>query len=140
MKDIPDNIPVFKEVFSPIVKQAEDKGIRIAFENCPLFHYFPFRGINIACCPRVEDLMFDAIPSETIRLEYDPSHLICLVIDYVEIIYKYGAKISHVHTKDAELLKRNIRVKGILEPGAVRHGTPRYFNRSVSLKGECHAG
>ena len=40
MKDIPDNIPAFKKVFSPIVKQAEDRGIRIAFENRPMFHYF----------------------------------------------------------------------------------------------------
>lgn len=104
MKDIPDNTPAFKGVFSPIVKQAEDKGIRIAFENYPMFHYFPFRGINIVCCPRVEDLMVDAILSETIGLEYDPSHLICLLIDYVEIIYKCGAKISHVYAKDAELL------------------------------------
>lgn len=126
MKDIADNIPAFKEVSSPIVKQAEDRGIRIAFENCSIFHYFSFRGINIACCPRDWDLTFDAIPSETIGLEYDPSHLICLLIDYVEIIYKYGSKIPHVHAKDAGLLKKNIRVKGILEPGAVRHRTPGY--------------
>lgn len=125
-KDIADNIPAFKKVFSPIVKQAEDKGLRIAFENCPMFHYFPFRGINIAYCPRAWNLMFDAVPSPALGLEYDPSHLICLLIDYVEIIYKYGPKIFHVHAKDAELLERNVRVNGILEPGAVRHRTPGY--------------
>lgn len=125
-KDIADNIPAFKEVFIPIAKQAEDKGLRIAFENCPMFHYFPFRGINIAYCPRAWDLMFEAVPSPALGLEYDPSHLVCLSIDYLEIIYKYGAKIFHVHAKDAELLERNIRVNGILEPGAVRHRTPGY--------------
>ena len=49
-----------------------------------------------------------------------------MLVDYVEIIYKYRSKIFHVHAKDAELLKRNIRVNGILELGAVRHGTPEY--------------
>jgi len=29
--------------------------------------------------------MFDDIPSETIGLEYGPSHLICLLIDYVRL-------------------------------------------------------
>lgn len=125
-KDLADNIPAFKKVFSPLAKEAEDKGLRIAFENCPMFHYFPFRGINIAYCPRAWDLMFEAIPSEALGLEYDPSHLICLLIDYVEIIYKYGSKIFHVHAKDAELVKRNIQINGILEPGAVRHRMPGY--------------
>ena len=123
-KDIPDNIPMFKRVFTPLAKRAEDAGIKIGFENCPMFHWFPFRGINIAYCPRAWDLMFDAIPSPVLGLEYDASHLICMLIDPIETIYRYGDRIVHVHAKDAELIERKVRLHGILEPGTLRHRTP----------------
>jgi sugar phosphate isomerase/epimerase len=123
-KDIPDNIPAFKEVYAPLAKKLEDRGLRMAFETCPMFHYFPFRGVNIAYTPRAWDLMFDAVPSPALGLEYDPSHLICLLMDYIEIVYRYGKRIYHVHAKDAEVVERNVKRNGILEPGAVRHRTP----------------
>ncbi len=123
-KDIPDNIPEFKEVFGPLAKKAEDKGLKIAFENCPMFHYFPFRGVNIAYTPRAWDLMFDAVPSDALGLEYDPSHLICLRIDYLWVVREYGSRIYHVHAKDAEEVDYNVVRNGILEPGAFRHRMP----------------
>ena len=123
-KDIADNIPMFKRVFTPLAKRAEDAGLRIGFENCPMFHWFPFRGINIAYCPRAWDAMFDAVPSPALGLEYDPSHLICMLIDPLETIHRYGDRIVHVHAKDAELIDRELRVNGLLEPGSLRHRMP----------------
>ena len=123
-KDLLDNIPAFRKVFSPIVRRVEDAGMRLAFENCPMFHSFPFRGVNIAYTPVAWDAMFEAIPSEAMGLEYDPSHLICLLIDPVQTIYDYGQKIFHVHAKDAEVIWGNVRRNGILEHGAVRHRVP----------------
>jgi sugar phosphate isomerase/epimerase len=123
--DIADNIPMFKKVWTPIVKQAEDSGLRIAFENCPMFKHFPFRGINIAYTPRAWDMMFEAIDSPTIGIEYDPSHLVCMMIDYIDIIYRYSDKIFHVHAKDAEVLP-SLKLNGIFEPNSVRHRTPGY--------------
>lgn len=123
-KDILDNIPQFKRVFTPIVKKVEDAGLELAFENCPMFSHFPFRGVNIAYTPVAWDAMFDAIPSDRMGLEYDPSHLICLLIDPVQVIYDYGRKIFHVHAKDAEVVWRKVRRNGILERGSVRHRVP----------------
>jgi len=123
-KSIPDNIPAFKRVFTPLAKKAEDRGLQIAFENCPMFHAHPFRGVNIAYTPAAWDLMFDAVPSPALGLEYDPSHLVCLLIDPIDVIYRYGPKIMHVHAKDAEVVWRTVRRNGILEPGAVRHRMP----------------
>lgn len=122
--DIPDNIPLFKEVWTPTAAMAEDRGLKIAFENCPMFHYFPFRGVNIAYTPRAWDPMFEEVPSPALGLEYDPSHLICLLMDYLQVIYDYGDRIHHVHAKDAEVVWRNVKKYGITEPGAVRHRTP----------------
>ncbi len=100
-KDIPDNIPLFREYWTPIAKQVEDRGLRIGFENCPMFHYFPFRGINIAYTPRAWELMFEAVDSPALGLEYDPSHLVYMLIDYLAGIREWGKKIVHVHAKDA---------------------------------------
>ncbi|HUS80892.1 MAG TPA: sugar phosphate isomerase/epimerase [Armatimonadota bacterium] len=123
-KSVLDNIPAFKQVFTDHAKLAEDRGIKIGFENCPMFHYFPFRGVNIAYCPDAWDAMFDSVPSEALGLEYDPSHLICMMMDYLQIIYDYGDRIVHVHAKDAEVVWSNVHRNGILWPGAVRHRTP----------------
>jgi len=122
--DVMDNLPRWKQVWEPTVKLAEDRGIKIGYENCPMFHYFPFRGVNIAYAPMVWDAMFSEIDSPNLGLEWDPSHLVCLLIDYLQTIYDYGDKIVHVHAKDAEIVWRNVNKNGILEPGAVQHRTP----------------
>jgi sugar phosphate isomerase/epimerase len=122
--DIPDNIPLFKQVWTPLAAEAEARGLKIGFENCPMFHYFPFRGVNIAYTPRAWEPMFEAVPSPALGLEYDPSHLVCLLMDYLQVIYDWADRIHHVHAKDAEVIWRSVRKYGILEPGAVRHRTP----------------
>ncbi|MGC8972359.1 MAG: sugar phosphate isomerase/epimerase family protein [bacterium] len=123
-KDIPDNIPIFKEVFSPIVKYAEEKGIKIAIENCPMMHGFPFRGINIAYTPKAWELIFDAIPSPNLGLEFDPSHLYWQQIDYINAIYNFGDKIFHVHAKDTEILYDKLAEVGIYSTGWWRYRIP----------------
>ena len=35
-KPLPDSLPAFKQVFTPLVKQAEERNVRIAFENCDM--------------------------------------------------------------------------------------------------------
>jgi len=121
--DIPENIPIFKEVWTPLVEQAESRGLKLAFENCPMFRHFPFRGINIAYTPRAWDLMFEVIDSKAIGIEYDPSHLVCMMMDYIAILDRYQDKILHVHAKDAEV-RPQIKQNGIFEPNSVRHRTP----------------
>ena len=123
-KSAEDNLPAFKRTWRPLVARAEDRGVTIAIENCPMFHGHPFRGINIAFTPRIWDLMFEALPSDHLALEYDPSHLVCLQIDYLQIVRDYGPKIAHVHAKDAEVLWHNVRRNGVFEHDAVRHRMP----------------
>ena len=122
--EIADNIPAFTAAFVPLAKKAEDMGMKIGFENCPMFHYHPFRGINIAFVPRAWDLMFDAVPSDALGLEYDPSHLVGMLIDPYEIIRRYGKKIVHVHAKDSEVDWSFTKVHGILEIGSLRDRVP----------------
>ena len=123
-RSVEDNIPLFKKVWAPLARKAEELGVKVAFENCPMFHSFPFRGVNIAFSPHAWEMMFDAVPSDALGLEYDPSHLICLLIDPVRVIHDYGEKIYHVHAKDAEVVRKNVERVGIMGPGAVRYRSP----------------
>ncbi len=123
-KSIVDNIPAIREYWSEMAKRAADMGMRIAFENCPMFHHHPFRGINTAFTPGAWERIFDAVPADNIGLEWDPSHLICLLIDPVPTIRQFAGKIFHVHAKDAEVCWDVVRREGIWDEGAVRHRMP----------------
>ena len=35
-RPVPESLPAFKQVFSPLAARAEDRGLRIAFENCDM--------------------------------------------------------------------------------------------------------
>jgi sugar phosphate isomerase/epimerase len=123
-KSIDENIPAVKQYWTEMSKRAADLGMRIAFENCPMFHAHPFRGTNIAFTPDAWEKIFDAVPAENIGLEWDPSHLICLLIDPVPTIKRFKDKLFHVHAKDAEVCWDVVRTNGILDPQAVRHRMP----------------
>lgn len=123
-KSIPDNIPAFKKAFTPLCKKAADRGKKIAIEGCPMFLGWPFRGTNFAYTPESWDLMFDAVPSDALGLEYDASHLICQMIDPVAVIDRYGSKIFHAHAKDAEIEPVALQKYGILDARTTRHRMP----------------
>lgn len=120
------SIPAYVEVFTPLARAAEQRGLRIAFENCPAEHLQPgTRGLNIAYCPEGWDLMFAAIDSTALGIEFDPSHAVCLLMDYLDLIRRYGPRIYHVHAKDAEVNWRRVAEGGIADnPDWSRHRTP----------------
>ena len=45
-------LPVFKEVFSELTAYAADRGVRLAFENCPMGGSWRRNTCNIAYAPR----------------------------------------------------------------------------------------
>jgi len=123
-KGIAENIPEFKKIFTPVAKLAEDRGFRIAFENWSGYRAFPFKGTNVAYRPEAWDLMFEAVPSSAIGLEFDPSHLHFQMIDYVALIYRYAERIYHIHAKDTEILEDQLSSDGIYSAGWWRFRIP----------------
>jgi len=107
-KSVDENWPRFREVWVPLVKFAEDHGVRIAIENCPMLFTadeWP-GGKNLAHSPAIWRRMFEEIPSESFGLNYDPSHLVWQQIEYVEPLWEFGERIFHVHAKDARVDRR----------------------------------
>jgi sugar phosphate isomerase/epimerase len=115
-KRVDDNWPRFKEVWPPLVRFAEDHGVRIGIENCPMYFTadeWP-SGKNLAHSPAVWRRMFEEIPSKSFGLNYDPSHLVWQQMDYVKPLREFKDRIFHVHAKDAKLHQDRLDDVGIM--------------------------
>ena len=82
-KTVDENWPRFLKTWRPIIAFAEDHGIRVGIENCPMFFSrdeWP-GGKNLATTPVIWRRMFSDIPSRNFGLNYDPSHLVLQQMD-----------------------------------------------------------
>lgn len=125
------SIPRFREVFGELAKRAEDKGVRIAFENCHMEGNWERGDWNIAHNPRAWEMIFDAVPSPVLGLEWEPCHQMTQLIDPMPQIRRWGPKITHVHGKCATIRWDVIREQGIGGP------EPIVFHRSPGF-GDCN--
>lgn len=110
------NIDRFKEVWPEIIQLAEAHKVKIGIENCPMLFTkdeWP-GGKNLATTPAIWDQLFEAIPSTSFGLNYDPSHLIWMQMDEVQPIYDYAEKLTHIHLKDAKVYKDKLNRVGIM--------------------------
>jgi sugar phosphate isomerase/epimerase len=111
-----DNFSRFLELWPQVIQFAEQNNVKIAIENCPMYFTrdeWP-AGKNLAHSPAIWRKMFDAIPSKHFGLNYDPSHMIWQMMDYVRPIYEFHDRIFHIHIKDAKVEWDKINDTGIL--------------------------
>lgn len=114
--NIDKNIKIFKKVWPEIILMAEDNGINIGIENCPMFFTddeWP-GGKNLATTPKIWDILFDLVPNQNFGLNYDPSHLVWQQMDYIKPIYGYRDRLHHIHLKDAKVYKDKLDMVGIM--------------------------
>ena len=115
-RSVDDNWPRFLEVWRPLVKLAEDHGVRIGIENCPMLFTadeWP-GGKNLAVSPAIWQRMFDDIPSASFGLNYDPSHMVWQQMDYLAPIRNFTDRLFHVHAKDVRIDQHRLDRVGIL--------------------------
>ena len=101
-KSVDDNWPRFLRIWKPLIAFAEDHGIKIGIENCPMLYSrdeWP-GGKNLAMCPAIWRRMFSDIPSENFGLNYDPSHPLLLRFDHLKPLREFRDKLFHIHAKD----------------------------------------
>ncbi|MCM8804358.1 MAG: sugar phosphate isomerase/epimerase [Candidatus Omnitrophica bacterium] len=124
-RPLEESIGKFKEIWSEHAKFAEDHGVKIAFEHCPMGNFYtPCNGTNFMCTPKMWEIAFSEVKSENIGLEWDPSHLICQFIDPIITIRNFGNRIYHIHAKDAHINWDIVKKYGIWYPGAIEHSFP----------------
>lgn len=115
-KTVEENLELFKKIWPPIIKLAEEKGVKIAIENCPML-FEPDQwpgGQNLFTTPKLWRKMFEIIKSDHFGINYDPSHFIWQQIDYIKPIYEFKDKIFHVHCKDIKLYKDRLNDVGVM--------------------------
>lgn len=118
-------IPQIVAFWEPIARYAADHGVRVAFEHCPQGVYrLPVMNYNLFGQPANWERFFNATKCENIGLEWDAGHLICQFIDPVENLRRFGAKVFHVHAKDAFINRQLLEAYGICHPGVAEHRLP----------------
>lgn len=115
-KPVPESMARFREVFGPLSELAENHGVRIAFENCPMGGTWQSGEWNIAFHPSAWELMFEAIPSPNLGLEWEPCHQLCQLIDPMPQLREWAHKIFHIHGKDAKIYQDVVERSGICGP------------------------
>jgi sugar phosphate isomerase/epimerase len=125
-QSVDDNWPHFLATWRPIIRHAEERGVFIGIENCPMLFgadEWP-GGKNLATTPAIWRRMFTDIPSPHFGLNYDPSHLIWQQIDYIAPIYEFRDRLIHVHAKDARIDRAALDSHGVLSHPKLWH-TPK---------------
>jgi sugar phosphate isomerase/epimerase len=95
-----ENFGYMVESFSQLAPVLEANNGRIVIEGWP--------GPGALCCtPEGVRAFFKEVPSKAMGINYDPSHLMRMGIDYLRFLGEFGDRAYHVHGKDTELLAEN---------------------------------
>ena len=112
------NLELYRKVFTPIVKYAEDLGVTLCYENCPMEGWrpasFPVTYNNLPCTLAARKLMYALIPSRAHGETYDPSHDVWQNIDPSDVLNACDfSRIRRIHIKGT----RNRMDAGAIEWG-----------------------
>ena len=115
-KSIADNFDEFEEVFTKLVNYAEEKGVKLMIENCPMEGWqIPGMPGTISFTPELWQEMFRRVPNKNFGLNFDPSHLHFQHIDYLALVPIFKDRIFHVHAKDVEVYDDNFKWYGVFD-------------------------
>jgi len=109
------NLDEYAKVFRPIVKYAEDLGVTILYENCPMEGWRPKTAPttynNLPATLAARKLMYALIDSPAHGETYDPSHDAWQGTDPAEVIRRSDmSKIHRIHVKGTRNLANEARV------------------------------
>ncbi len=116
-RTIDENWPRFLKIWKPLVQFAEDHGVKIGIENCPMSFSrdeWP-AGKNLAVSPAVWRRMFNDIPSAHFGLNYDPSHFVLQRMDPLSCLAEFKSKLFHLHAKDIQVHSEKLNEVGIFD-------------------------
>ena len=114
-KSVDDNWPRFLKTWRPLIRFAEDQGVQIGIENCPM-HFTRDEwpgGKNLATSPAIWRRMFSDIPSKNFGLNYDPSHFALQFMDPVSPLREFEEKLFHLHAKDVKIDRNRLNEVGV---------------------------
>lgn len=108
-------MPKYKEVFSELAKRAEENNVKIGIENAHMYGFWYRNACNIGFCPKAWEMMFDAVDSDFLGLEWEPSHQLEQLINPIAQLKEWMSKIVHIHGKDAHVDWEYIKKHGAMK-------------------------
>jgi sugar phosphate isomerase/epimerase len=115
-----ENFGYMVESFSELAPTLEAANARIVVEG------WPGPGA-LVCTPEGYRAFFEQVPSQSMAINYDPSHLIRMGIDPLRFLREFVDRVAHVHGKDTEL-----NSEGLYEYGHEQAAT---FGKAVGFGG-----
>jgi sugar phosphate isomerase/epimerase len=123
-RPVPESLPRFRQVFGDLARRAEDRGVRIALENCAKGGDWERGDQNIAHAPRAWEMLFAEVESPVLGLEWEPCHQIESLVDPIAQLRRWAGRIWHIHGKDATVHHDVLREHGL------RGGVPWMHHRT----------
>ncbi len=114
-KTVDANWPRFLKTWKPLIALAEDHGIKVGIENCPMSFSrdeWP-GGKNLAVSPVIWRRMFSDISSKNFGLNYDPSHFVLQQMDPLSPLREFKSKLFHLHAKDMMVRQDKLNEVGV---------------------------
>lgn len=108
------NLEEYARVFKPIIKYAEDLGVTVLYENCPMEGWRPATYTNtfnnLPGVLAARKLMFALIPSRAHGEIYDPSHDVWQHVDPVAVMQETDfSRLHRIHVKATRNLQNRVR-------------------------------
>ena len=115
-KTVEENLKLVAEIWPPILEEARSLGVKVAIENCPML-FGPDQwpgGQNLMTSPANWRRIFEILPYDNFGLNYDPSHFVWQMMDYIQPLYEFKDKLFHIHFKDIKLYPQKLAQVGIM--------------------------
>lgn len=113
-----ENFEIMVEGLNPLAKVLEANSSFLVIEG------WPGPGA-LACTPEGYRALFNEVPSTSMAVNFDPSHLIRMGIDPIRFLGEFADRVKHVHGKDTEILDEGLYEYGHEQPPTF--GKPRGF-------------
>ncbi len=108
-----DNFGCTVESLGALTSTLEAHDARLVIEGYP--------GAGALCCtPETYRALFEACPSPSIGINYDPSHLVRMGIDPLRFLKEFAARVYHVHGKDCAILRDDLYEYGWEQPATFK--------------------
>ena len=104
-----ENYGYMVESYGALAAVLEESGSHYVIEGWP--------GPGALCCtPETYRAFLRDVPSPSMSVNYDPSHLIRMGIDPLRFLIEFLDRVHHVHGKDTEILAENLYTYGHEQP------------------------
>lgn len=92
-----ENFAAAVEAYRSLAEAAGECGAQILLEGAP---GRPPHFANLGCTPADLRAFLEAVGSNAVSVNFDPSHLVRMGIDPVRFVREFGPRFGHVHAKD----------------------------------------